>query len=47
MAKTLTKRKAKTILEHGEVRGKRLTKRQKALFGLIAGGGRPTRLRKT
>lgn len=46
MAGKLTQKKAKTILEHGEVGGRPLTKKQKALFGLIAGGGTPTRLRK-
>ena len=43
----LTQRKAKKILRHGEVGGKPLTKKQKGLMGLIAAGGRPTRLRKT
>lgn len=38
-------KKAKEILRHGEVHGKALTKRQRGLFGLIAGGGRPTRLK--
>lgn len=38
--------KAKKMLKHGEVRGQALTERQKGLFGLIAGGGTPTRLRK-
>jgi len=41
----LTKKKAKKILRHGEVRGHTLTKKQKGLFGLIAGGGKPTRLK--
>jgi hypothetical protein len=40
---TPTKRKAKKILKHGEVRGKALTKKQRGLFGLIAGGKRPSR----
>ena len=31
------------MLEHGEVRGKPLTKKQKGLFGLIKGGKRATR----
>jgi hypothetical protein len=36
-------RKARKILRHGEVRGEPLTEKQKGLFGLIAGGGTPTR----
>jgi hypothetical protein len=42
----LTKEKAKTILEDGSVRGKKLSAKQKSFFGFIAGGGRPTRLKK-
>lgn len=42
----LTKAKAKKILEDGEVGGRPLTARQKRFFGLIAGGGTPTRLKK-
>ena len=42
----LTKKKAKTILGEGVIRGKKLTKSQQALFHFVAGGGRPTRLRK-
>lgn len=38
--------KAKEILKHGEVRGHALSEKQKKLFGFIAGGGRPTRLKK-
>lgn len=34
----LTKEKAKTLLRHGEVKGKPLSKKQKGFFGLIAGG---------
>lgn len=37
--------KAKEILRHGEVHGQPLTRKQKGLFGLIAGGDRPTRTR--
>lgn len=37
MAK-LTKAKAKKILEHGEVHGKKLTKKQKGFFGARVGG---------
>jgi hypothetical protein len=40
-----SKAKAKEMLKHGEVRGHALTKPQKGLFGLIAGGGKPTRKR--
>ncbi len=36
--KTVTKRKAKKILKHGSVRGKKLTKKQRGLFGARAGG---------
>ena len=39
----LTVAKAKKILRDGKVHGKKLTKKQKAYFGLIAGGGTPTR----
>ena len=39
----LTKKKAKEMLEHGEVRGHALTEKQRGLFGLIAGGGKPSR----
>jgi len=38
MSKHLTKKKAKKILRHGSVRGRKLTKKQKGLFGAIAGG---------
>lgn len=36
--------KAKEIIRHGKVRGRTLTKKQKGLFGLVAGGGSPRRL---
>ena len=45
MAK-LTKAKAKKILKDGKVHGKKLTAKQKRLFGVIAGGGKPTRIKK-
>lgn len=35
--------KAKKILRHGTVRGHRLTRKQKRLFGFVAGGGKLTR----
>lgn len=36
--KKLTRAKAKKILRHGKVRGKKLTKPQKGFFGARAGG---------
>ena len=33
-----SKRKAKKILKHGKVRGKKLSKKQKGFFGRRAGG---------
>ncbi|KKK94042.1 hypothetical protein LCGC14_2686840 [marine sediment metagenome] len=39
----LTKKKAKIILRHGEVRGHKLTKKQKGLFGAVAGGRKKRR----
>lgn len=42
----LTAAKAKKLLRDDEVRGRPLTGPQKGLFGLIAGGGRPTRLKR-
>ncbi len=38
--------KAKEIKRHGEIRGEPLTPKQEGFFGLIAGGGRPTRLKR-
>ena len=38
MAKKLTVKKAKKILQHGSVRGHKLTTKQKRLFGARAGG---------
>ena len=38
--------KAREMLHHGEVRGEPLTERQRGLFGLIASGKKPTRLKK-
>lgn len=38
--------KAKEMLRHGEVGGEPLTAGQKGLFGLIAGGGTPTRMKR-
>ena len=42
----ITKAKAKKILRDKRIRGKKLTKKQRGLFGLIAGGKRPTRLKR-
>ena len=41
MAKKLSSKKAKKILEDGTVHGKPLTARQKKFFGAIAGGEAP------
>lgn len=38
--------KAKEIMKHGEVHGHELSKKQKGLFGFIAGGGKATKLGK-
>ncbi len=46
MAKKLTKHKAKKILEHGSVRGHKLTKKQKGFMGARAGGAPIKRKRK-
>ena len=43
MAK-ITRKKAKEILSHGKVRGHKLTKKQKGMFGDVAGGSKLTRL---
>ena len=44
--KGLTKAKARLMLKEGKARGHKLTKKQKGLFGLIASGKSPTKLRK-
>ena len=36
--KKVTQKKAKKILRHGKVRGKKLTGKQKGFFGARAGG---------
>ncbi len=41
----LSKHKAKEMLHHGEVHGEPLTEKQRGLFGLIASGKKPTRLK--
>lgn len=45
MAKKLTRRKARTILREGKIRGKPLTGPQKGFFGARAGGA-PVRRKK-
>lgn len=42
----MNREKAKIMMKEGEVHGKPLTSKQKGLFGLIAGGKKPTRLAK-
>ena len=39
-----TQEKAGEILQHGEVRGRKLTGRQGRFFGMLRGGGTPTRM---
>lgn len=41
--KPVSRKKAKKILREGETRGHQLTEKQKGLFGLIAGGGTPSK----
>ena len=43
-ASPVTPKKAKEMLRHGTVHGKPLSQKQRGLFGLIAGGGHPTRM---
>ena len=43
---TLTSAKAKLMLQDGMAHGKKLTRRQKRFFGLIAGGGIPRKRKK-
>ena len=43
LKKAVSSIKAKEILRHGKVHGEPLTDKQKKYFGLIAGGGTPTR----
>lgn len=42
--KHVSKAKAKKIMKHGEVKGKPLTEKQRGYFGLLAGGGNPTKM---
>lgn len=41
-----SKAKAKKILKDKTIRGKKITKKQRGLFGLVAGGKKPTKLGK-
>ena len=43
--KKLSKAKAHEMLRHGEVRGKKLTQKQRGLFGAIASGKATKRTR--
>jgi hypothetical protein len=38
-----TKSKAKKMLHEGTIGGKKITKKQRGLFGLIASGKKPTK----
>ncbi len=44
MPDAMTPEKAKQILRDGEVNGQPLTEAQRGMFGVIAGGGTPTKL---
>jgi len=41
----VTKKKAKKILHHGSVQGNKITKKQRGLFGAIAGGQKIRKVR--
>jgi len=41
-----TKAKAKKMLKENQAQGKPLSKAQKGLFGVIAGGKKPTRVKR-
>ena len=41
-----SQKKSRKILKHGSVRGRKLTKAQKGLFGVIAGGKKPLKARR-
>jgi len=43
---SVTKGKAKKILKDKNIRGKKLSGKQKRFFGLVAGGGTPTKISK-
>lgn len=43
MSKKLTKIKAKKMLHEGMAKGRKLTKKQRGLFGIIASGKKPKR----
>lgn len=44
--KKLTPTKAKTMLREDQAQGKPLSPKQKGLFGLVASGKKPTRVKK-
>lgn len=46
MSDKVSSSKARKILRDGSVRGHKLTGAQKRYFGLIAGGGKPTKVKK-
>lgn len=46
MAEWVKKAKAKKILKDGKIKGKKLTKKQRGMFGMIAGGKTPRRAKK-
>lgn len=43
---SMSPEKAKQILRDGEIGGKPLTEKQRGMFGLIAGGGKLTRMQR-
>ena len=45
-ASLVTRSKAREILSDGTVHGQSLTKKQRGLFGLLASGHRPTRMKR-
>lgn len=42
-----TMMKAKEMLRHGEVRGMSLSEKQKGLFGMLAAGKKPKKMKKS
>jgi hypothetical protein len=46
MPHKLTRKKARKILRHGSVRGKKLTKKQRGFMGARAGGKRRKRAKR-
>lgn len=39
-------KKAKMMMKEGSIKGHPMTEKQKGLFGLIAGGGKPSKMSK-